>query len=215
MIRGILALATLALLISTSAAAQKMYRWVDKDGNVHYSDSVPPEHNDQARERLNDQGVVVEETARAKTKEELAEEAAKLAEAEAYRQQLLEQKRKDDVLRASYTSEEDIQRNRDKKIAGIDRMMAITTASMSSNQKALSKLVNRAADLERAGKPVSDALKSQIDNIRGQIAGQEDQLARREAEKEEAEAQYQFELNRYREMEKRYEVYSSIEGLED
>lgn len=215
MIRGILALATLALLLSTGAAAQKMYRWVDKDGNVHYSDSVPPEHNDQARDRLNDQGVVVEETARAKTKEELAEEAAKLAEAEAYRKQLLEQKRQDDVLRASYTSEDDIQRNRDKKIAGIDRMMAITTASMTSNQKALSKLVNRAADLERAGKPVSDALKSQIDNIRGQISGQEDQLARREAEKQEAEAQYQFELNRYREMQKRYEVYSSIEGLEE
>lgn len=214
MIRGILVLATLALLISTSAAAQKMYRWVDKDGNVHYSDSVPPEHNDQARERLNDQGVVVEETERAKTKEELAEAAAKVAEAEAYRKQLLEQKRKDDVLRASYTSEEDITRNRDKKIAGIDRMMAITQASMNSNQKALSKLVNRAADLERAGKPVSDALKSQIDNIRGQISGQEAQLARREAEKEEAESQYQFELNRYREMQKRYEVYSSIDGLD-
>jgi hypothetical protein len=39
MLRFVLALA--ALLVATAVSAQA-YRWVDKDGKVHYSDSPPP-----------------------------------------------------------------------------------------------------------------------------------------------------------------------------
>ena len=35
----------------------KLYRWVDKDGQVHYGDSVPPEYAEQDRDILNRQGV--------------------------------------------------------------------------------------------------------------------------------------------------------------
>jgi glutaredoxin len=36
-----LAIAVAAMLVTASAAAQ-MYRWVDKDGKVHYTDTPPP-----------------------------------------------------------------------------------------------------------------------------------------------------------------------------
>ena len=52
-------------------AAQKLYKWVDKDGNVHYSDQVPPDQVDQARQELTEQGVVVDRMDRAPTAEEL------------------------------------------------------------------------------------------------------------------------------------------------
>lgn len=32
----------LLLLLSTAASAQEIYRWVDKDGKVHYGDRLPP-----------------------------------------------------------------------------------------------------------------------------------------------------------------------------
>ena len=40
--RAALALATLALALAL-AGAQAVYRWVDKNGKVHYSDQPPPE----------------------------------------------------------------------------------------------------------------------------------------------------------------------------
>jgi hypothetical protein len=36
---------------------KKVYRWVDKNGQVHYGDSVPAEYADQDRDVLNRQGV--------------------------------------------------------------------------------------------------------------------------------------------------------------
>jgi len=44
---GAFALVTLMTVFSIAAAAEKLYRWVDADGNVHYSDQAPP---DGARE---------------------------------------------------------------------------------------------------------------------------------------------------------------------
>ena len=37
--RGLLAL---SLTLATAASAQEIFRWVDKDGKVHYGDSLPP-----------------------------------------------------------------------------------------------------------------------------------------------------------------------------
>ncbi len=39
---GAIALITLMAVFSMATAAQNMYRWVDADGNVHYSDQRPP-----------------------------------------------------------------------------------------------------------------------------------------------------------------------------
>jgi len=39
-----------SLLLEPAADAQKLYRWVDKDGKVHYSDTVPPSEVGKARD---------------------------------------------------------------------------------------------------------------------------------------------------------------------
>jgi hypothetical protein len=44
--RTVAATLLIASLVVATPALAKMYKWVDKDGNVHYSDSVPP---DQAK----------------------------------------------------------------------------------------------------------------------------------------------------------------------
>jgi hypothetical protein len=60
----LLSAVTLALLAGAADAQQsskekKLYRWVDKNGQVHYGDSVPAEYAEQDREVLNRQGVSV------------------------------------------------------------------------------------------------------------------------------------------------------------
>ena len=56
--------------ISMSANAE-YYRWIDKNGEIHYGDHVPAEETKQGRDKLNAGGRVVESVERAKTAEEL------------------------------------------------------------------------------------------------------------------------------------------------
>ena len=56
---------TIALVtLGSSALAgneQKVYKWTDDEGNVHFSDSIPAEHAEKRKEVLNDHGVTVGE----------------------------------------------------------------------------------------------------------------------------------------------------------
>ncbi|NNL04005.1 MAG: DUF4124 domain-containing protein, partial [Xanthomonadales bacterium] len=41
--------------------AEQVYRWVDEDGNVHYTESLPPGYKDTGHDVLNERGIVVDE----------------------------------------------------------------------------------------------------------------------------------------------------------
>ena len=70
----------LILSLATPAESQKLYRWVDADGKVHYSDSLPAEAVDRARRELNkNSGGTLTRVDRALTE---AERAAQQAEAD-------------------------------------------------------------------------------------------------------------------------------------
>lgn len=53
--------------------ASELFRWIDKDGQVHYGDKVPAASVNDGHVKLNNAGVVVEKTAAAKTEQELKE----------------------------------------------------------------------------------------------------------------------------------------------
>ncbi len=68
-----------ALIICTPhAVAGKLYKWIDADGNVKYSDHVPGEAAQQGRKELSDQGRVVDETGKALTPEEIKQRNLRL-----------------------------------------------------------------------------------------------------------------------------------------
>ena len=52
---------------SDSDAKKKLYKWVDENGNVSYSDQMPPKQIKKAHEEISDHGVVLEKHAKAKT----------------------------------------------------------------------------------------------------------------------------------------------------
>ena len=82
--RFVTAAAVAALLITAPALAAKVYRWVDEDGNVHYTESLPPERGDAGHDVLNDQGLVIDENQRLtpqKTEDQKSEEEIKAEEA--------------------------------------------------------------------------------------------------------------------------------------
>ena len=59
----------------------KLYRWVDKNGQVHYGDKVPPKYAGQDRDVLNRQGLRVGREAGSATGEEARARAERARQA--------------------------------------------------------------------------------------------------------------------------------------
>ncbi len=62
------------LLWPVHVQATAMYRWVDEEGRVYYSYTIPPEATKLERSQLNKNGLTVKTMSAAKTKEQIAEE---------------------------------------------------------------------------------------------------------------------------------------------
>ncbi len=99
-------------LASTATEHQRLYRWVDDTGVVHYGDLVPPEYADAEKQVLNTRGVTIDIMRGKKTAEEIAEENRI---AELRRQEKL-QRRQDEALLATYLSVDEIIMHRDRRI---------------------------------------------------------------------------------------------------
>lgn len=195
-------LAALALALSSGslfAQAGKMYKWTDKDGNVHYSDQIPPEAVEYGREKFNDQGIAVEKVDRAATAEELAaqREAERIAAEEARRAE--EQAKADATLIASYASEDDLVRAYDQRMDLLSQTIEARRIEIAAREQSLAKLVAQAADLERGGRPVSDALKQMITSEQNEIARQRVFLENKDKEREQIKTDHERQLARFRE----------------
>ena len=66
-------LAIPALLLAGSALAERAYKWVDADGNIQYSNRLPPEAALTERKEINEQGRVVKVYKAPPTAEEKAD----------------------------------------------------------------------------------------------------------------------------------------------
>ena len=140
---------TLSLLIALvaipAAQAGKLYRWVDEEGNVHYTDQIPADQVDRSRDELSDKGVRTATVPRAKTKEE-REEERRVEQLRAEQQRLIEkQQAADRVLLRTFRSQDDIVMAMGGKLAAISVMIKITQGNIRRHQKKLADLQHQAA----------------------------------------------------------------------
>lgn len=196
---AVLLAAPVALAQSKVEKVGNMYKWKDKDGNVHFSDQVPPDAAGYAREKFNNQGVAVEQVDRALTPEEQkarddakrkAEEEAKAAEA---------RRKADEALLNSYASEEDLTRAYNQRMDLLAQTIEARKVEIGAREQSLSKLVAQAAEMERGGRSVSDTLKQMITAERAEIDRQKKFLVEKEAEKTVAKSDYEQDVAKYRE----------------
>lgn len=140
------------LLGMTQAFAQSLYRWVDDEGQVHYSDHVPQAASSQDHQVLNQQGVAIRNVEGAATEEELAERTrlAVLAEAEA--QAAEEQAHTDSVLLETYLSVEEIVSLRDRRLELLSAQVLVTEQYIENLTQRLGELHQTASNF----KPLSD-----------------------------------------------------------
>lgn len=140
----LVALGSLLLGMTEASAQQKLYRWVDNEGLVHYSDHVPPAFANQDLDILNDHGIAVEHVDRAASEEELAERARLAAVKEAEEEAARAQARVDNVLLATYLSVEDIVRLRDQRLGLLEAQASVTEQYLRNLTERLDELLQSA-----------------------------------------------------------------------
>jgi hypothetical protein len=203
--RLVLSAVMLALLAGAAGAQtdkqKKLYRWVDKNGQVHYGDSVPAEYAEQDREVLNRQGVSVGREEGTVTPEEAA---AKAVSDKAARD---EQKRKlrDRVLLQTYQSVQELEILRDNRLDLVDAQLTIQEQSLSNLRAQRAQIermaaryapVNTAADAQ----PLPEELAADLERSANDIQTQHGNLLRRREERENIRKTFEADIERYKEL---------------
>jgi hypothetical protein len=105
---------SLALLLVCAGNAQAaLYRWVDSNGQVHYSDTLPATYQKSGAAEMNKQGLVVKRTASEAERRQAAETKA---EQDRLQREADEQARLDRALTSTYTTEAEIDLARDRAL---------------------------------------------------------------------------------------------------
>jgi hypothetical protein len=152
----LLALNVMAAQAAEEKAQVLFYRYVDdKGGTVLDRQGVPPEYVGKGYQVLNERGRVLKVVPPAPTAGELQRQQADKAQAEA-NAQLLHQ----------YSSVEDVDRAKARKLAEIDGLIAVAQGSLQNLNAQQSTLQGQAADQERAGRVVPQALLDQMNGLR-------------------------------------------------
>lgn len=203
--KGMLQLSLAALLCapSLSISAPKLYKWIDENGEVRYSDQLPTQDVRKKHQMLNEHGVVVDTKEAAKTREErLAEEKeqeliqAKLSEE---KRQKAQQDKIDRVLLLTFSSEEEMKNVRDDRIEVIDSVIRLIKKSLLKTEEQVIILEDQ-ADLTYVSKglEIPGGLAQQIEHFTRKAANRNEQLRLKEEEKSRINAQFDSDLERYR-----------------
>ncbi len=189
-----------AIMIAGNALAERTFRWVDSEGQVHYGNRVPPEYAKAERRVINEQGRTIQVYEAAKTPEERAA-AREAAEKEARRKALAEKQAiHDRSLLATYATEQDMQLARDGKVASVDALLQLTNSRIESMKLRLLDLTEEAATYERSGKPLPHSLEGQIQNLRTQIVRNEAFVKEKALELSDIQNQFDADINRFIEL---------------
>jgi vancomycin resistance protein YoaR len=187
-------------LLAQPIAAAKIVKWTDEAGQVHYGSAPPPGAAKQGTQTLNEHGMVIE----TKAGQVQATQQAEQKKIEAAKQRAEEKQAiADQRLIDSYASEADLVRAYEQNIELIDQQVTTTKSDLANRQTSLDKLVARAADMERTGKPVNEQLKQMIVSERTQIGVQQEYMNAKIKSKLTAKTQFDLNVQRYREVLKR------------
>jgi hypothetical protein len=198
-----LLLAVLLCAVSSTSLAGALYKWVDENGNVRYSDRLPPDQNKKKHQQLSSQGMVLSTRDAAKSPEEMAIEAESKRKIEEQQREEIriktEQHKQDRVLLLTFSSEEEIERARDNRMQVMDSVIGLIESSIESTQDKLDYLLNRAQQAYISkGKEIPGGLAQKIEHIERKIESRDAQLQLKQTNKEKVRRKYEVDLDRFR-----------------
>ncbi|MEW6133813.1 MAG: DUF4124 domain-containing protein [Pseudomonadota bacterium] len=187
----------LMLAAAVLPAQAKMYKWVDAQGKVHYTDTPPPESAKQGNAELSKTGNVIRKTESA---EERQKRLAAEAEAAARQREAEDQARKDRALLATYTTEEEIDLARDRAIEQRGLAIKSAQARMKLIEPGMKDLEAKVKEASKSGKPVPAYLQQLYDAKRAEMEEVQRIIKTNEEAIEAARQRYEAEKQRFREL---------------
>ncbi len=186
--------------VTMNSVQAEFYRWVDDEGTIHYSDSLPPQQSQREQDVINEYGRTVKTISAPKTDAELKEEArlAKIEEEKRKQQQVAEHR--DRTLLAMYLSVDDIELVRDERLATVDSAIEITKLRKKKFIKKLQDLDASEQRLKENGTGTPEWLKKSREHYKSQLANVERILEIKEREKLTIKKRFSGEINRYIEL---------------
>ena len=203
--RILLTTAVLLTLVPLAAPAaektQRMYRWVDSEGIVHFGDSIPAEYMDLERQIVNEFGVTVGILRAKRTEEEIAAEK---------RQRELDiqeavQARKDQALLSTYLSVDEIKLHRDRRVELFQAQTRVTELYLSNLRRRLESLQIEASRYQPysddpEAKQVDPELVVDITTTKDTIARHQANLERFQEDAQNVVARFDGDINRFKKL---------------
>ena len=181
----------LGAALSLGADAATLKKWVDKDGVTHYGDVIPPEYAGRP-------SVEMEKGREVKKKPVTAPTAAPKPAEETPEQ--IEQKRRDQALLGTYTTEDEIDLALKRNLQQVDTRLKNLQLQMSSLQEDIARNAKEKAAMEQAGKPVDKALLDEIAQTNARMAKLQEEQVKVQAESEAIKARFAADKQRFHEL---------------
>ncbi len=206
MVRKLLSFAVISAVLAAGLAGaqekpKKLYRWVDKDGKVQFSDTLPAEAVDQARTEINAQsGMATAQVDRALTSEErIAKEKADAERARAEKD--AEQARMtEEAMIASFQTEEDLKRSFQVRLELMQQTLDAIEAGIGSQRASLTGLLSQASEAELAGQPVNANQVATIRELHSEMIKQQQMLVLKQGELLDLDKELVRLIERFREL---------------
>jgi hypothetical protein len=196
-------------LIASDVPAAEVYRWVDENGEVHYSESLPPDHQDKGHDVLNQQGIVTDENQKLtpepppaapteEQKQELPRDASGLPRPKSLYSEAELQQRMDNFLMLRYESEQEILDAMEVEIKQLNYDRRLLEGSRASLNDAYRGQIRVAGDRQRAGREVEPATIKEISSLRKSLAKNTESLNGLQQREDDIRAEFDKQLERYR-----------------
>ena len=191
--------AVLLFSIDTAHAA-KLYKWVDEQGVMHFSDKIPPQEIKREHQEIDKSGLETKTIEAEKTPEQIAEERRQLAIKAEQDRLAQERAEQDRILLDTYSSEDEIIDARNRQLATMEATNQLTHGSIESLTVKLQEQTRNAADYERRGQEVPQDVLKEIDDIKSQIEQHRASIKANERDQLKLKEKYQAYVDRFREL---------------
>ena len=203
------------VFLAADASAAEVYRWVDENGEVHYSESLPPNFQDQGHDVLNERGIVLdedqsltptppEEVPEEEQLQELPRDSSGMQRPKALYSEAELQRRMDNFLMLRYGSEQEITDAMNVEIKQLDYDRRLLTTTRESIEEAYRGQISQAANRQRAGQQVAEKAAIEITRLQARLAENSRTLDSMEIREVDIRAEFGKQLERYRFLEEEW-----------
>lgn len=183
---------TLLLPPATAQAEADMYRYTDENGQIAISNTIPDAATERGYQILNANGRVIETVDPAPTEAEIAAREAKKQR----QKELSIQREKDARLLKRFSHPDQAVRAMHRKLNELKGLIQLKRGNIAVISSQLDNEQSRAADLERMGRDIPEAILSKIRSLESRIRDIEREIAWQNQEKEALKASYVKDIKR-------------------